>query len=430
MFEGVVSVLWTLASWVVVVAACLYVYNSVWGASKHAGVCARKRREKDYPMQIPRGWYKLMESSELKPGDSKSIEALGTTFVVFRGNDNKQVAIMDAYCVHMGANLGMGGKVVGDCIQCPFHLWEYDTDGKCQKIPYQANVPEKLAQPTYPSMEYYGLILVWYDIKKNAPTFTPPVIAALDGNDYVLSGSYKSNIGMHLIEIAENSADFHHFATLHGTMCVPYTQIPIPFIKIVHVANAEYGVSSAPHLLQFQDKAHIRMFGRDVPRTNAVADITYIGPSCIMCFQFTTDAGKIILFQTHTPNPDPLNCNTEFLWYAEKKVWRALAWYVVGNWISQWKNDVFIWEHKTYMRKPYFVKGDGPIMKLRRWMFQFYDHTDNAVNTVEYEDDGVNTANSAEYSTVSDNVSNAKKRPNAANAAAAVSCVGAKGADW
>lgn len=47
---------------------------------------------------------------------------------------------------------------------------------------------------------------------------------------------------------------------------------------------------------------------------------------------------------------------TEFLWYAEKKVWSILSWYVVGNWISQWGNDVFIWENKTFMRRPFLVK--------------------------------------------------------------------------
>ncbi len=34
---------------------------------------------------------------------------------------------MEAYCKHLGANLGVGGKVVNQkCIQCPFHGWLYD----------------------------------------------------------------------------------------------------------------------------------------------------------------------------------------------------------------------------------------------------------------------------------------------------------------
>lgn len=52
--------------------------------------------------------------------------------VLFRAKDGKPHAL-HAYCAHMGANLGMGGKVVNNqCIQCPFHGWLYDGEtGAC-----------------------------------------------------------------------------------------------------------------------------------------------------------------------------------------------------------------------------------------------------------------------------------------------------------
>ena len=46
--------------------------------------------------------------------------------MVFRSVDGK-VSALHAYCKHMGAHLGIGGKVVNkSCIQCPFHGWIYD----------------------------------------------------------------------------------------------------------------------------------------------------------------------------------------------------------------------------------------------------------------------------------------------------------------
>jgi hypothetical protein len=42
------------------------------------------------------------------------------------------------------------------------------------------------------------------------------------------------------------------------------------------------------------------------------------------------------------------------------------VWYVVGNWIAQWKNDISIWENKVWQLKPILVKEDGPVQKLRR----------------------------------------------------------------
>jgi hypothetical protein len=74
--------------------------------------------------------------------------------------------------------------------------------------------------------------------------------------------------------------------------------------------------------------------------------------------------------------------------YAEKSVPRFLVWYVVGNWIAQWRNDIFVWvrlctmlrflivqENKVYKSKPVLVRGDGPVAKLRRWYSQFYSPT-------------------------------------------------------
>ncbi len=47
---------------------------------------------------------------------------------------------MDAFCPHLGTNLGVGGKVVDvcgqDCIRCPFHGWTFrGKDGICNKVP-------------------------------------------------------------------------------------------------------------------------------------------------------------------------------------------------------------------------------------------------------------------------------------------------------
>ena len=61
---------------------------------------------------------------------------LGYKFCVYRGEDN-QAFVIDAYCPHMGADLSAGGKIIGNCIECPFHGWRFDgKTGKCTQIPY------------------------------------------------------------------------------------------------------------------------------------------------------------------------------------------------------------------------------------------------------------------------------------------------------
>lgn len=58
---------------------------------------------------------------------------------LFRGEDSR-VRAVDAYCPHLGASLSAGGRVLGNCIECPFHGWRFDGDtGKCNHIPYAEN---------------------------------------------------------------------------------------------------------------------------------------------------------------------------------------------------------------------------------------------------------------------------------------------------
>lgn len=101
----------------------------------------RKNRtvgSKDLPPPYPNGWYGILESSKLKTGESLYISCLGQHFAVYRTKSNK-VFVLDAYCPHLGANMGIGGRVVGDNIECPFHQWSFrGTDGLCTNIPYSS----------------------------------------------------------------------------------------------------------------------------------------------------------------------------------------------------------------------------------------------------------------------------------------------------
>lgn len=107
-------------------------------------------RSQTYPRQYPCGWYRICDSDEVaQRGSVKHAFAFGREMVIFRSDDEQQqVFVMDAFCIHMGANLAFGGRVMPgtNCIQCPFHLWEFSgDDGRCSKVPYiGGKIPEKV----------------------------------------------------------------------------------------------------------------------------------------------------------------------------------------------------------------------------------------------------------------------------------------------
>ena len=71
-----------------------------------------------------------------KKRNPNSFNFLGEHFVVFR-TEKGVASVLDAYCPHLGAHLGIGSRVIGDCVECPFHGWQFrGEDGQCIAIPY------------------------------------------------------------------------------------------------------------------------------------------------------------------------------------------------------------------------------------------------------------------------------------------------------
>ena len=77
------------------------------------------------------------------------------------------------------------------------------------------------------------------------------------------------------------------------------------------------------------------------------------------------------MFQTHTP-VETLKQRVTFRWFAPRRVPRIFVSYMVGNWISQWRQDVDIWKRKIYRQRPLRVRSDDPLGKMRKWYRQFY----------------------------------------------------------
>merc|ERR1719483_330185 len=78
-------------------------YRHLGSGRLKAEAINRARRLKELgnmPPPFPNGWFVLIESRQLKPGQVKSVEALGLNLAVFRG-ESGEVFITDAYCPHL-----------------------------------------------------------------------------------------------------------------------------------------------------------------------------------------------------------------------------------------------------------------------------------------------------------------------------------------
>lgn len=347
-----------------------------------------KLREASYPAPYPDGWYRVAGSDEVDAGEVVYRECLGEQIAVYRSDVDGRVNAMGAFCPHMGANLA-GGCVKGGEVECPFHRWRIGADGHVAAIPYLDKAPPRVRQKTWPVREAYGQIFLYHRGNADAldpdvaPPYDVPGIPEIDSGRFVFRGTHAPrNVHMHLLEFAENSVDFQHFSPLHGEMFVPWTNVRVPYVDIHHDARWEPDPERS-HVAYFHNQAILSVFGRQLEKTRATAKITFYGPGSLVTFHFTVpDVGEIIMFQTHLPVA-PLEQQVRFRWYADRKMPRLLASYVVGNWISQWQNDLDVWENKVHLRKPVLVQGDGPIHRLRRWYAQFYPEATEDLSAAE-----------------------------------------------
>jgi 3-ketosteroid 9alpha-monooxygenase subunit A len=70
------------------------------------------------------GWFMVGWSPEFPIGGVRPLHYFGEDLVAYR-DEHAELHVLEAHCKHLGAHIGHGGKVVGDCVECAFHGWRW-----------------------------------------------------------------------------------------------------------------------------------------------------------------------------------------------------------------------------------------------------------------------------------------------------------------
>jgi nitrite reductase/ring-hydroxylating ferredoxin subunit len=160
--------------------------------------------------EYPASWYLFGSATEISRGPV-SRQVLGQELVAFRGASG-QVSIMHGRCSHMGADLGRG-KVIGDCIECPFHGWRYGADGRCAHVPQLGKIPERARQAVYPAVERHGVIFFFNGERASFPL---PFLIDEDPRDCVAARPVTFVADCTWFMVAAHGYDSQHFDTVHS----------------------------------------------------------------------------------------------------------------------------------------------------------------------------------------------------------------------
>jgi len=302
---------------------------------------------------FPRGWFVVCFSEDIATGGVRRLKYFGQEMVAFRGQDGA-VRVLDAYCPHLGAHLGVGGRVVENSIQCPFHGWRFGPDGACVVVPYAKKIPPRACVRAWPVAERNGVVLVHHDPAGGPPDYEIPLIPELGSDEWLPWSRTFYHIQTHPREIVENIADRQHFPAVHKT----------------EIDEFRYEVDG--HICRQLTRGHAFLASGGTDRFASTA--TYYGPGYLLT-RFDGALQNYMLF-AHTP----VEANAVDLWFAvslkivgDRKTTERFVTQYIANLRSGFEDDKMIWEHKIYRERPQLAESEGAIAQLRRWYRQFYE---------------------------------------------------------
>lgn len=163
------------------------------------------------PGVLTEGWYPLLPSSSLKRGDACSRVVLDQRLALYRGADGR-VRAFDAFCPHMGADLG-NGSVEGNALRCALHGWRFGEGGRLEGTACGARPAAEPALAAYPVEERYGLVWVYAGREAPYPVPSPP---GLDEAECSWLSLGTADLYAHHHVLMASGIDLQHFFSVHG----------------------------------------------------------------------------------------------------------------------------------------------------------------------------------------------------------------------
>ncbi len=305
-----------------------------------------------YPFPpYPNGWFRVAYSNEIAAGEVKRLHLFGRELVLFRTEEGS-AHVLDAHCPHLGAHMGVGGRVEGNCIRCPFHAWLWDGEGRCKEVPYAQRIPPRVRANAWRVQEKNGLVFVFHHMQGEEPTYELPEVPQIGGEGWCEPHIEHWKVRARWLDMNENCVDQAHFKYIHGTLSIPETK--------AEADGPVFTATSRPKMRSPAGEGEGLLITKDY------------GPA----FQVVTIEGIIdtVLMNSATPI-DEETTDVSFAYTVRTEGdprKEKLAKAVIADLVSQFDHDLPIWENKAYWTTPRLCDGDGPFASYRKWIQQFF----------------------------------------------------------
>jgi len=318
------------------------------------------RRELEHTsLPIPDGWFAVAFSGDLVAGEVRPVRAFGEDLVLFRTREGR-ARVLDAYCPHLGAHLGEGGRVVGGDLRCPFHGWQFDGgSGRCTAIPYCERIPPRARLRAWEVCERNGLIFAWHHAAGGPPAWEVPELPELGHPDWTEPRRFELEIPAPVQDTHENNNDPEHFVHVHRG----------PPMRDARISFGEKGRLMRVEYTQDRDTPLGPM-----PLTLA-NDSWQIGLVAVRTLGIP-EMGMLMLSSTTPVEAD--RSLSRWLLTTTKNLADVAGDDLLDGLTRGVADDLPIWRRKIHRADPVLCEKDGFLAEYRRWVRQFYSGPDDA----------------------------------------------------
>ncbi len=327
---------------------------------------------------FPTSWFVVGFSWDLQPGDVQDLEFCGEELVMYRTEEG-EVRVIDAHCPHLGAHFAHGGCVKGETLQCPWHGWRWDGEGKNVEIPFKdsPNITARLR--TWHVREKDHVILVWHDAEGREPQWEYPGVPEFSDPDNfhqptdhpdaaICYGELRVNPQLPI----ENVADPMHFAFVHGADRPAESgelELKDEYLRSVfrlHLGGGHestwltpegemWGTVEGEHWGLGLGVARLEVAGMTVAQMVSTTPIDHVRSIARTWIAIRKDG-----------DGDGVSDGAAMLMREQ---------------VKQVRRDFAIWENQKYVDKPLFVfPEERNFYELRRWFRSFYPDGDGPVD--------------------------------------------------
>ena len=275
------------------------------------------------------------------------------------------ISLQDAYCPHMGADLGRG-RVRGELLECIFHKRVFDSQGQCRG--------KGKNNKNYPICVLHDMVFAWFG--DGEPTWQMPDLLrpfTSDGHSsWKILRSKLLNYNFHPKDLLDNTVDASHFKTFHN-QCVSFK--PAQIIERSHFHFISKVIFTGSPQLKLNEEMVLELVTESYGPCTLVVNSTVNVLDQRFYFKFiflctpregaNTDYTLAVAVTEQTRPKSSLRRRISEYFYNR---------YAFHMQVKEFKKESEqVWKHKTYLAQPDFGAHEPAMIEYTTWYDQFYD---------------------------------------------------------